>query len=107
MTRTTADFDRWATRLMVVLSQVGPSGAGVGSMVRIAGFGASAKGMIGATQPRGSDQKARHSFQREAHDDLIGSGISIVRAAGGLIVEDWVSEDTAGLMRQLSADAKV
>ena len=29
------------------------------------------------------------------------NGISIVREAGGLIVEDWVSEDTAGMMRQL------
>jgi predicted ester cyclase len=38
---------------------------------------------------------------------VVVGGISIVRAAGGLIVEDWVSEDTAGLMRQLSADAKV
>lgn len=31
------------------------------------------------------------------------TGISIVRAAGGRIVEDWVNEDTAGLMRQLAA----
>lgn len=29
------------------------------------------------------------------------NGISIVREAGGVIVEDWVSEDTAGMMRQL------
>jgi len=29
------------------------------------------------------------------------NGISIVREAEGLIVEDWVSEDTAGMMRQL------
>jgi steroid delta-isomerase-like uncharacterized protein len=28
-------------------------------------------------------------------------GISIVRIAGGKIVEDWVSEDTMGLMKQI------
>ena len=32
---------------------------------------------------------------------VVVNGISIVREAGGLIVEDWVSEDTSGLMRQL------
>lgn len=31
------------------------------------------------------------------------AGISILRAEDGLIVEDWVAEDTAGMMRQLSA----
>ena len=31
------------------------------------------------------------------------AGISIVRAEDGLIVEDWVAEDTAGMMQQLSA----
>jgi steroid delta-isomerase-like uncharacterized protein len=29
------------------------------------------------------------------------NGISIVRVAGGKIVEDWVSEDTMGLMQQI------
>jgi steroid delta-isomerase-like uncharacterized protein len=29
------------------------------------------------------------------------AGISILRVAGGKIVEDWVSEDTMGLMQQL------
>ncbi len=28
-------------------------------------------------------------------------GISVVRVVGGKIVEDWVSEDTMGLMQQL------
>lgn len=31
------------------------------------------------------------------------NGISIIREEGGLIVEDWVTEDTAGMMRQLGA----
>lgn len=31
------------------------------------------------------------------------NGISIVREKGGRIVEDWVAEDTAGMMRQLGA----
>lgn len=31
------------------------------------------------------------------------NGMSLVREVGGLIVEDWVAEDTAGLMRQLGA----
>lgn len=34
---------------------------------------------------------------------VVVGGISIIRTSGGLIVEDWVSEDTAGMMRQLSA----
>jgi steroid delta-isomerase-like uncharacterized protein len=29
------------------------------------------------------------------------NGISIVRVAGGKIVEDWVSEDTMGMMQQI------
>ena len=29
------------------------------------------------------------------------TGISVVRVANGRIVEDWVSEDTMGMMRQL------
>ena len=32
------------------------------------------KGLIGATPPRGSDHQARHSFQGEAQDDLVGRG---------------------------------
>lgn len=31
------------------------------------------------------------------------AGMSILRTEGGRIVEDWVAEDTAGMLRQLSA----
>lgn len=34
---------------------------------------------------------------------VVVAGISIVRAAGGVIVEDWVAEDTAGMLRQMGA----
>jgi steroid delta-isomerase-like uncharacterized protein len=33
--------------------------------------------------------------------DVSVRGISVVRVAGGKIVEDWVSEDTMGMMQQL------
>jgi hypothetical protein len=29
------------------------------------------------------------------------AGISVVQVAGGKIVEDWVAEDTMGMMKQL------
>ena len=51
-----------------------PSGACVGSMVRIAGFGVSAGGMNGATPPRGSDDQVLQALQHEAQDDLVGEG---------------------------------
>ena len=43
-------------------------------MVRIAGFGVSAGGMIEATPPRGSDDQVLQALQHEAQDDLVGEG---------------------------------
>jgi len=63
----------------------------------------------------GADDKAVVRWQMTGTNtaDLFGSpatgkavsvnGISIVRVAGGKIVEDWVAEDTIGMMRQLGA----
>ena len=61
----------------------------------------------------GSDDKAtiRWRMQGTHTADLFGippsnkavdvNGISVVRVAGGKIVEDWVAEDTMGLMQQI------
>ncbi len=48
-------------------------------MVRIAGFGVSAGGMIGATPPRGSDDQVLQALQNEAQNDLVGEGAGQVK----------------------------
>ena len=50
------------------------SGAAVGSMMRMTGFGLSAKGMIGAAPPRASNDQMRQAAERKPQDSLVAEG---------------------------------